>query len=436
MAQITTGAARRAPSLALLAATTGALALALTACGGTGGGPAAGGSGGGELTMWSRVATDAFSQDVVDTWNAGHDAQIKLTIVPDDAYQQKVGSAAGSGSLPDLLSSDVVYAPNYVKQGIYLDITDTVKGLDFYDSLVTAHTEAMTKDGQIYGIPFAVDSSLLIYNKTLYEAAGLDPEAPPTTYEELYEQAKAIRALGGDTYGFYFGGNCSGCLAFTTFPDASAAGSDVFTDEGATADFDSESLNATWALYKKMVDEDIAPSTAKTEDGSTWGAPFVAGKIGIIPIGTFLFNELQDQDAFDWGVTPLMAPDGSGTATFVGGDVVGVTASSKNAKAAQEFLEWSLSEENQVEVIAKNGDLPARTDLADNKYTAADPRVQAAAEGLADGYTPAVLPYGELINAPTGPWLQGVRGAVFDGDPSATAQMQEKIQAGLDSAAS
>ena len=65
-------------------------------------------------------------------------------------------------------------------------------------------------------------------------------------------------------------------------------------------------------------------------------------------------------------VTPLMAPDGSKTSTFVGGDVAGISVSSKHKAQAWDFLKWTLDEQAQVEIIAKNGDLPGRTDLSGN----------------------------------------------------------------------
>lgn len=406
--------------------------LSLAACAGGGGttpddGPAS-------LSMWVRSdGPEVQTKALVDAYNELGGDQIELTVVPSQGYQQKVGAAAGSDSLPDLLSADVVYSPNYTKQGVFVDITDRVEALPFVDDLAQAHIEASSRDGKIYGVPHNVDSSLIVYNKDLFAAAGLDPEAAPTTFEEMYEDAKAVRALGGDTYGFYFGGNCAGCNAYSLFPYAVAAGTPPLAEDGSKADFDNEAFAETFALYKRMFDEDIAPSSSETEDGSTWTTQFIAGQIGILPAGSFLVSQLADAP-FDWGIAGLMAPDGSATSTFVGGDMAGITRSSDNVDAAWDFLEYTLGDEAQVDVIAKIGGLPSRVDLADNEFTSADPRVQQIVEGLADGYTPATLPYGELINSANGPWLTGVRAAIFgDEDPAAALEtMQTQIQEGLD----
>lgn len=386
-----------------------------------------------KLTMWVR-SDGTITKALVDAYNAGHKNKIKLTIVPFDSYQQKVGAAAGAGALPDLLSADVVYSPNYVKQGLYTDITDRVKALPFAKDLTPAHSEAASRDGRIYGVPHVVDSSLLVYNKTLFKKAGLDPEAPPKDFAELYADAKAIREkVGGDTYGFFFAGNCPGCNAYTMFPYLAAAGTPPLVDDGTKADLDSPAMVEVLKLYRKMWTEKLVPSSAASEDGSTWSKQFVDGKIGIIPIGNFLFGSVADV-GFEYGIAPLMAPDGSKGSTFVGGDVVGISKKSKSPDQAWDFIKWTLGDKAQTDVIAKLGGLPSRVDLAENQYSAKDPRVVQTIKGLATGYTPAALPYGEIFNDQSGPWLQGLRAAVLKGeDPEkVAATMQSETQKILD----
>lgn len=384
------------------------------------------------MTMWARNTSQNLAQVIVDEYNRSHENQINLTIVPNDAYQQKVAAAAASGGLPDLLGVDVVYSPNYVQQGLLADLTEKIEGLSFYDELSPAHMEAATRDGRTYGTPFILDSSLILYNKTLFEAAGLDPEQGPKDFDEIYEFSKAIRDnVGGDTYGFYFGGNCHGCNAYTMFGYLAAAGEPPFTDDGATANFDTPAMEETLELYKRLWDDGLVPPAAETEDGVTWNNLFNEGKIGILPRGTGNFVNLVDAP-FEWGVVPLPGPDGSGTSGFVGGDVAAITNSSENFEQAWNFLEWTLSDEAQVDVIAKSGSLPSRVDLADNEYSAANPNVVAAIEGLASGYTPSTVGYGAAINNPNGPWLKMVRDYIFNGNPDAIKEGQESIQGALD----
>lgn len=406
-------------------------ALVLTACGGS----TAGGSGEAEeLTMWARSSTQDYTQALVDEYNDSHDTQIKLTIVASDSFQQKVGAAAGAGSLPDILASDVVYAPNYAKQSVYLDITDRVAALPFAGDLVSAHVQASTFDGKTYAVPHKVDSSFIFYNKDLFAAAGLDPEKPPTTYDEIYDAAKAITALGDDTYGFYFPGNCAGCNAYTAFGVARAADEVPISTDGQTANIDSDALEEWFGLYQRLYAEGLVPSGASTGDTSTQQEPFLQGKVGIWPNGSYSIPTVNESVDFEWGYMPLATADGSSTGTFVGGDVVGVTSTTKNADAAWDFIEWTLEDEAQIDTVAKDGNLPVRVDLADNQYTAADPRLTAITAGMDNGYTPSTLPYGEAINSPNGPWLTALRGVVFNGESDALAEGQKAIQSLIDGA--
>lgn len=413
-----------------------AAALVVTALGacssnGSGGGGGNSADGGGTVTMWARSGNPTTSK-LVARWNADHKTKVRLTLIPGDSFITKVATAAGSRNLPDVLVSDVVYSPNYVKQGLYRDMTDVVNKLPFKSSLVKAHLDAATANGKTYAVPFDVDSSILLYNKGLFKKAGLDPEKAPKTFDDIYNDAKAVRKLGGKTYGFYFAGSCAGCFSYTGMPIGAAAGDPPVSQDGKTANVNSPAIKAMAALYGKLYKEGIAPSAVKSEDGSTWGTSFRAGQIGILPLGS---GDLAPDRAagVDVGVAALPAPDGSATSTFVGGDVVGVTSTAKNPTGAQSFVTWSLGKTAQVEVWAKNGYLTARTDLSDNKYSSKIPGVPEIIKGLANGYTPASTKYGDIFNNANGPWLQGLRGAIFQGDPGALDKAQTTIQAELSS---
>lgn len=415
---------RRLAGIALCVTT----ALVVTACGGSGGTDKGAQGGSTSLTMWVRDATGAYSKSLVDTYNSSHKNHIKLTVIPNDNYQQKVGQAAGSHSLPDLVASDVVYSPNYVAQGLFADLTSRVKALSFYSTLAQAHTKAASKDGKIYAVPHKVDSSLILYNKDLFKRAGLDPEAPPKTYDDIYAAAKKIHALGKDTYGFYVAGNCGGCNAYTAMPYGVAAGHPPVSEDGKSADIDNATLKAAFANDKRMFDQGIIPASAKTDNGATWTTAFLAGKVGMLPAGSFAFADVIAKAHFQWGVMPLSTADGSKSATFVGGDVLAISQTSRHQDAAWDFIAWSLGDKAQTDVVAKGGDLPVRSDLAENRYSAAHPQVVATIKGLAVGWTPSAVGYGPAFNDPNGPWSAAVRGAIFGSDPDkALADGQKKI---------
>jgi multiple sugar transport system substrate-binding protein len=389
-----------------------------------------------QLTMWVRSATDQFSKRLVDAYNASHKNHVTLTIIPNDNYLTKVGTAAGSHSLPDILASDVVYTPNYTKQGLFQDITAEIKALPFYSSIAQSHLNVASVNGKIYAVPHKLDSSVLFYNKDLFTKAGLDPNKPPANFNDILTDARAITKLGNGVTGFDIAGSCGGCGVYTLFPYAWAAGVDILSNNGSKVDIDNDAFKAIFGLYRQLTDEKLVDSSDKTQDGSTWPNNFLAGKVGMLALGSPIVGALQSQKIFQWGVTSLMSPDGAHTSTFIGGDVAGISVNSTHKAQAWDFLQWTLQEDAQVNIIAKNGDLPCRTDLTGNQYTAADPRTKFIADGLKNGVTPFALPFGDLFNNPNGPWVATIQAAIYgsDGVDKALTDGQSKIQAGLDAA--
>jgi len=407
----------RTSHVVALAAT--AVLVFATGCGGdddSSDGAAKGADTGETITMWTRAATQTQSERLVKAYNASHKNQVKLTVIPTDNYQARVAAAAGGKNLPDVFASDVIYAPNYTSQGLYLDITDKIDALPFADKLAPAHMRLGTFEDRKYTVPHTLDLSVLFWNKDLYKKAGLDPEKGPTTLKEMAEQATTIREkLGGKTYGTFFGGNCPGCFVFTFWPSVWAAGGDIMNEDGTESTIDDPNMEETFKIYGDLVRNDVVEPSVKTEAGPTWTGLFPKGNIGVMPMPSTTLG-LMPKD-MDIGVTPIPGPDG-GESTFVGGDVLGIASTTDKEDAAWDFVSWTLSEDAQVEILAKNKDVVGRTDLADNKYSAEDPRVVTINKLVEKGETPYSLNFGATYNDPAGPWLKVARDAVFGSDPA------------------
>jgi multiple sugar transport system substrate-binding protein len=383
------------------------------------------------ITLWSRAATQARADALVKAYNATHKNHIDATYVPTDDYQTKVGAAAAAGGLPDLFSADVVFMPNWTSAGLFTDLTDKIATLPFAANIAQGAINASTWKGRKYGLPFVVDLSVWMYNKKLFKAAGLDPDKPPTTLAEFAAAARAIQKLGGNVHGTFFGGDCGGCEVFTWFPIAWADGQTVMNPEGTESHLNSEENKAIYAVFHSLVEDGTAlMPDSKTETGPTWTGYFPKGNIGIMPMPASLQGmanaSLADADI---GVTPIAGLKG-GQATFVGGDAIGISRDSKRVEAAWNFLAWMVGDEAQIEVVAKGGNVLARPDLANNKYSAADPRLVTFNTIAAKGQTPFAKAFGATFNDPQGPWLVLLRDAVF-GDASKIDADNAAINASL-----
>ena len=118
----------------------------------------------------------------------------------------------------------------------------------------------------------------------------------------------------------------------------------------------------------------------------------------------------------DFGIAPLPGVEEGQASSFVGGDVIAVPVGAKNAAIALDFIKWQLTDEAQLEGLAKNFILPSRSDLADNKYFQSEPRYITTAEAVGIGQTPWAFRFNDMVNADQSPWLQMLQIAVFDGD--------------------
>jgi multiple sugar transport system substrate-binding protein len=390
---------------------------------------------GSTLTMWTRAATQARAQPLVDAYNATHENQIELQIFETDAYQATVAAAAGSNTLPDLFSADVVFMPNWTSAGLFQDLTEHIDNMPGIENVAPAHIEGSTWDGVKYGMPFIIDISIWMWNKDLYEAAGLDPEVGPTTWAEFQEQARAVSAAGltaadgSPVYGTFFGGNCGGCQVFTWWPIIWASGEEVMNEDGTESFLDSDVAREVYAGHAALYADGVADPFSNEETGPTWTSFFGAGKVGVMPMPASLADFPADLNV---GVTPIAGIDG-GQSTFVGGDSIGVSKDSDKLEQAWNFLAWLQSEEAQVGVVSANGGVVSRTDLASNEYTEADPRLVTFNETAGLGKTPLAVNFGQTFNDPQGPWLVLTRNAVFNPDTDTVDADNDAVTASLQS---
>jgi multiple sugar transport system substrate-binding protein len=371
---------------------------------------------GSTMTFWSRDSSEVLVAPLIAAWNESHDTQIEATFIPGEQFVQKFAAAVAGGEAPDLVAVDLIYMPAFSEAGQMTDMTEQAKALPFFNELSPPHMRLGTYQDRIYSLPFNADGSFLIYNKSLYQAAGLDPETPPTTWAEITENAKAITALGDDTYGFYFSGTCPGCNAFVLLPYVWASGGDVLSEDGTQATLTDPNVKAMLEFVGQLWTDKQVPASAQADNGTDFFNLFTTGKIGMLGTGAFAIAEVkQKYPDIDFGVTPLPGETG-GQSSFAGGDTIAIPAGSDRVDEAFEFLTWFLSDDVQIEQLAKNNGLPLRIDLVENKYSLEDPRYITVANAMYSGRTPYTVKYNQLFNDSNSPWIAMIQRAVFDGE--------------------
>jgi multiple sugar transport system substrate-binding protein len=369
-----------------------------------------------DFTMWVRASAANGAQHVIDLWNSTHDDKVQVTVIPDTQMVPKLAEGAQAGQVPDMVAFDLIYMPDFMKAGLLKDITSDMKSDPNYATEAKAYQDIATYDGKIYGTGFTPDVSILIWNKDLFKQAGLDPDKAPASLPEIAADAKKIQALGNGVYGYYFEGACQGCNIFVTSPMMVASGATLLPAKPGEKALQGDGVKDVLTVMHQMWADGLIPQSAQADNGANFTATFESGKIGIQGSGGLALSDIKAKVPdlnFGVGLLPGMKP-GQASA-FVGGDVIAIPAASAHADLALKFIHWEMTDEAQLNALAKNNILPSRPSLATDKVFS-DPRILMTAKALGIGFTPYALHFNDMVNADSSPWLQMIQTAIFGGD--------------------
>jgi ABC-type glycerol-3-phosphate transport system substrate-binding protein len=185
--------------------------------------------------------------------------------------------------------------------------------------------KAVTAGSTIYGLPTSNYTQGIIYNRKLFQEAGLNPDQPPTTWAQVEQDAAAIAKLGNgiEGWGDYSAGNCGG-WHFSSYIDA--AGGSMVNDSGTppTANFNNANGIAILQALHSLRFTDKAMSASQ---GLAWGSlqqQFAAGKLGMyIAAPDDIYNVIVPTDKgnlADIGMGPLPSLTGTPAGSLSGGN--------------------------------------------------------------------------------------------------------------------
>lgn len=352
-----------------------------------------------EIVIWTRDSTVAAIKSAAEKYNATHDnVVIKVVEQPASQMADQFSLALSSKEAPDIVSLDCTKVPYFASIGAFADISDKFAALDFKDTF----SEGMVKSGQLegktYAVPFTPDVSVLLYNKDHYAEVGLDPNDPPETWDELIEYSQKLTT--DDRYGYVYAGGDAGGHMFTFMPYVWNNGGEVLSADGKTCELNSENAIAALAMFNDLTNTyKVTPPSVTTYSWNEAQDAFLTGKSSQVVLGSAAIYSFVNGEngTINWGTCLLpKGPDGTDYASFSGGDSIGITSQCSDPDAAWDFIVYGLSEEIQVEELAKGGLLPARSDLFDNEYFNSTPEYQILKQALECGHTPVSLKYDEM----------------------------------------
>lgn len=267
---------------------------------------------------------------------------VEMDISSDFDSQLSTAFAAGTG--PTMILSSSAYRFTY---GDYLqDVSDVFEMTDLEkEDFIQSYLDYCSGDEGLYFVPFQVVGYYMYWNKDLFEAAGLDPETPPATWEEWQTMAEQLTDESSNVYG----SGISYDYAYQIAHMIQRFGGLAVTDEDGvwTANFKDNSGYVDFLnMYKTLVDNGNNPLEADTDSMAS------AGQIGLTVGGPWVTAGL-DTAGINYGIG--LIPQGAAgdmNSVEVIGFAVTTAATDAEKAAAYKFIEWWNSED-------ENGSSPA-----------------------------------------------------------------------------
>ncbi|HET6348524.1 MAG TPA: extracellular solute-binding protein [Candidatus Krumholzibacteria bacterium] len=298
---------------------------------------------------------------------------------------EKIQAALASGTQPDVCELGSTWLPRFSYEGVLEDLTSVYQAER--DSFLLWDS-AMWK-GNAYGLPWLQGSRALFYNRDLFRQAGLDPDHPPDTWDELLDASRRIRALGQDVYGFgqNIGEKYVLYKKFMAF--AWGNGGDVFDAQGHVA-INSPAMVEALEFYLKL-----APYSLQ-EKQEVLDQYFKTGKLGMQVSGAWnLKNYALEAPNLDYGVALVPRPAaGRGEhASFAGAEMLVVFRGSKQRDAAVRLARFLQAYPQARAVsLAAGSVFPASREAMDDTTFTNDPRVRVFVEQSLTSHTPPAHP--------------------------------------------
>ncbi|GGO94419.1 ABC transporter substrate-binding protein [Wenjunlia tyrosinilytica] len=363
--------------------------LSLSACGSSG---ASGSHAPSTLEIWdmqqSSKDVGAAYKPIVEKFQKEHPGtKVKVTTFPYAQYRDKVLVAMKGGTGPDILALDQIWTSEFAAGGLITPLDDhiakarNVKQKDFF----TGAWDSNVYQGKTWGVPLNFDVwEQLYYNADLFRKAGLDPDKPPTTWDQWVADAKKLHHPPKQ-----FGIALIGCK-----DEGSVVVTDslMFSNSGGLADgdkivFDSPENRAALEQYRTL--SKSAPSgTAGVCEQDAVGQ-FTAGKAAMLLDGSWQQDTMRKSAKFDWRIAVPPAPEGKSFVGTLGGFNMAVSKKAGNADLAFDFIDELSTPENQKAV---NSLIPALKSAGEEFVKAERKQPEAVLKTLENGRPRPLIP--------------------------------------------
>lgn len=336
-----------------------------------------GDSGGDGGTLTAYVYGDdavKIQEAAVKEFNKTSKVKVKLVPVPGTEYVNKLRSAMGSPSAPDIFYNwGGGSIKPYLDAGQLVDLTSAVKNdATLKNGFLPSIVEAGSLDGKIYGVPMrGMQPVMLFYNKTLFAENNVEV---PKTWEDLQKAITTFKSKGITP--FALGGSDKWPeLMWMEYLLDRIGGPDVFRkiQNGDSSAWGDPAVLKAAQTVKQLVDDGAFGKNFNSVDYGNGGAPTLLnkGKAAMHLMGSWEYST-------QLGKAPKFAKESLGWANFptvAGGvgdpaDVVGnptnywsINSRTKHKDAAIAFLK-TMASKSYAQALVDNGDVPTTSNAA------------------------------------------------------------------------
>lgn len=302
--------------------------------------------------------TQATSINVNVTEEVGDNTQI----------QQKLLTMIAAGTAPDVLQVDTMYVADMARAGIIMPLDDMPGFQEAKDAIIASEMEPLVVDGKTYGFPVRGNSIHLIYNKQMFRDAGLDPENPPKTLEELADAAVALTKRDADgnveVYGFEIGMNPDAHWTLHAFsPIFWGYGGEYQLEDGSSG-FGTEAGVKALEYWDMLVNELQVSPVERITNG------FVSGKLAMMLDGEWNFRTWREEyPELDYGVATIPMPSEDVTPQIpLGGRVCVIPTMAPHKDESWQLIQHVISYDEQMAYTKAEVGLGVRNDMVNDPW--------------------------------------------------------------------
>lgn len=336
----------------------------------------------GDLPPTSEAENREFFESQVEAFMAAN-PHITVEAREDVWDPQTFQAQLAAGNLPDVLSVAFTEANALADRRQVAELGQAIELAGLTDQLNPDLIDLVTDaDGGIYAVPTAAQALGLIYNRDLFEQAGLDPDAPPQNWAEVREAAAQISETTGATgFATMSTGNQGGWMLSA---GVYSFGGTVENEDGSAATFNDAPAKEFLELLQAMRWEDSSMGTEFLYDAGALVEDFSAGEVGMFIGFSGLYRPAvirNEMPAEDFGMAAMPVGGQAAPASLTGGviQVVSPDATPEERVAAvqwidffylQKFTDEALAVE-QAEAAAASGQavtVPERPAISQEAY--------------------------------------------------------------------